>query len=695
MTRPLSSETARAIDKMLRRAFALARQDDRLPLSVWAEKHFELDADSSHKVGAWVCWSFQGGLMDWASDDRIVRLIVRKSKRVGYTKILTALVCYYAVHLRRKVALWQPTDDDRDSFVRTELEPLLDQIPVLHEARRKGGALDTLKLKQFVGAIVHLLGGKAARAYRRITVALSILDEWSAFDQSVEGQGDPGSLAFGRLEGAPYPKFVGGSTPGTKGACHVTLAAEQADVDMRYHLACPHCGVEHPLSTGIGADGKRTRHGLQWTPGQPTTAVHICPHCLEPMTRAQYMAGGQPMTGEWVCIRTGIRYTNDRRWLSATGQEIRPPRNVGAQIWSAYSPQRSWESIAEDHERAVVAAEAGDDSLMITLVNETYGEAWESRGHRSDEHALSRRAESYPLRTVPVGALALTAGIDVQHDRVEIGVWGWARGLESWPIDHYIIEGNPSADGALWESVEAYLQRRYEQQWNGGMLGIESTSIDSGYATHAVYDFCRRVGAKLNIRPIKGDNDSRKPIKLAATLQDINWRGRRYPSGVKLWGIGTHTSEDLLLGQLQLDRPGPGYIHFCAELSHEWYTQLTGKQRLPIRHGHTITERWVRMRPRVEVRDCRRYAHHAALCLGLDGYTAERWNRLEATVQPPQDLFSVPAPVARPVATSPAQPPAALAPTASAVPPAAIAHLNRQGSRARPVPQTSTPSPFI
>ncbi|MEY4906714.1 MAG: hypothetical protein RL260_432 [Pseudomonadota bacterium] len=669
MTTNIQPETLAALRLALQRGMAPFRADPRMPLSVWAERHFMLDRDSSQQAGGWSCWPFQVALMDWMSDDRIVRVIIRKSKRVGYTKILTALLCYVVAHLRRNAALWQPTDDDRDSFVRTELDPVTSGVRIVRDQRRGTGADDTLKLKRFRAAVLHLLGGKAARAYRRITVALAILDEWSAFDQSIEGQGDPGSLAFGRLEGAPFPKFVGGSTPGTRGACHVTLAADQADVDMRYHIDCPHCGVEHPLTTGIDPKtGSRTRHGLQWTPGQPATAVHICPHCLQPMTRAQYLAGGQPMAGEWVCIRTGLRYTTDRRWLDAAGQETRPPRNVAAQIWSAYSPQRDWTSIAEDHEKADAAEQAGDSSLMITLVNETYGEPYEVRGQRRDDHALSSQSGKHAFGIVPIGALKLTSGIDVQQDRVEIGVWGWGRGMESWVIDHHIIEGNPAADDAIWDAVGTYLLRRYRQAWHGGTLGIDSISIDSGWATHAVYAFVRAQAGTLPIRAIKGKDEPKAPIKMAATVQDINWRGQKWIGGIKLWGVGTQSSEDLLHGQLGLDKPGPGYIHYADSLPQEWYAQLTGKTRVPTRSKHSIVEKWIRSRPRVEVRDCRRYAHHAALCLGIDSYTAARWTELEHQVQPPRDLFSDPPTTAELLAEAPATTPAPL-PTAVAPPP--------------------------
>ena len=36
------------------------------------------------------------------------------------------------------------------------------------------------------------------------------------------------------------------------------------------------------------------------------------------------------------------------------------------------------------------------------------------------------------LRQPPAGGLFLTAGADVQKDRIEVDVWAWGRGLESW-----------------------------------------------------------------------------------------------------------------------------------------------------------------------------------------------------------------------------------------------------------------------
>jgi len=607
-------------------------------LSDWAAANFKLAGESSHQKGAWEAWSFQLGLLDFMSDDRIEELDVMKSKRVGYTKMVTALVCYNIAHRRRKQAIWQPTDDDRDSYVKSEIDPVFDAVDAIKAARKKGnGHEDTIKYKQFRDCALHLLGGKAARAYRRITVAVSILDEWSAFDQQIEKSGDPGGLAKGRLEGAPYPKFIGGSTPRIKGLDHVERAIDNAAGSVRFHIDCPHCGADHPLMWG----GKDKAHGFKWDDANPDTVRHLCPHCHAAITQADYLKGGQPLPGAWVCQKTGLRYGPDRVWRDQAGMPTNPPISLGAHVWAAYSPQRSWISIVKEFLEALVALKKGDAGPMQLFVNETLGETWELQGERSDEHALQARAEPYDLCTVPVGGLVLTCGIDVQKSRWELAIWAWGRGLESWAVDHHIIEGNPSSDED-WENVSTYLQRRYPQAWHAGSLGLSAITIDSSDQTHAVYNWVRRNTHTLPcLRAIKGSSEEQKPILGPSSSQEVKWSGQKWPHGVKLWSIGVDTAKDLLLGQLSLTKPGPGYVHFSHDLRREWFEQLTAEQRILSKVNGRDTYKWVKRRLRNEVLDCRNYALHAAFSLGLHNYSDKRWTALEAAIQPDtHDMFS-------------------------------------------------------
>jgi phage terminase large subunit GpA-like protein len=638
----LHAETASAIKAAVRLGLESLRAEPPQRLGDWAQEHFKLAGESSHQKGAWVAWAFQVGILDFMSDDRIEELDVMKAKRIGYTKMLVANVTYNIAHRRRKQALWQPTDDDRDSFVKSEIDPVLDPINgvlAINKVRRKGNtSAETIKFKPFRDSALHLLGGKAARAYRRITVAWAGLDEISKFDRSIEKSGPPRGLAKGRLEGAPYPKLVCGSTPLLKGLCHIEDAVEEAEGLVRFHIECPRCGAEHPLLWG----GKEKPFGFKWERGHPETVRHVCPHCRESIAQADYLPGGAPMIGTWICERTGKRYGADRIWRDRTGAPCLPPRSLGVHVWTAYSPQRSWADIVKEFEDALVALAKGDTGPMQLFVNETLGETWELAGERTDEHALQARAEDYSLCTVPKGCLILTAAVDVQRNRWEITVYGWGRGQESWVIDVVVIEGNPAVDEE-WAAVTEQLQRRYRQEWHGGSLGISATSIDSSDQTQAVYNWVTKAQYVLpHLRAIKGDGAETTNILGPSSLQEVNWRGKKVPRGIKLWRVGVDAAKDLLLGQLAIEAPGPGYIHFSKELSREFYEQLTAEQRVLAKVKGRDAYRWVKRRPRNEQLDNRNYALHAAMGLGLHKYTEERWLQLEASVQPPPDLFSLP-----------------------------------------------------
>src|SRR5450830_1168919 len=101
----LHNETAQAIVRSVRLGLDSLRAEVPQRLSEWASEHFKLAGESSHQKGGRVGWSFQTGILDFMSDDRIEDLAVMKSKRVGYTKMITAFVAYNIAHRRRKQAL--------------------------------------------------------------------------------------------------------------------------------------------------------------------------------------------------------------------------------------------------------------------------------------------------------------------------------------------------------------------------------------------------------------------------------------------------------------------------------------------------------------------------------------------------------------------------------------------------------------
>ena len=606
-----------------------------MTLSAWAEKFFFLSAEASHTQGRWVAYPFQRGWMDAFSNDDIEEVTVRKAKRVGYTKTLLAFIAYNAVHRRRKQALWQPTDDDRDSFVKSEIEPMMRDVDAL-KAVAVTGREDTMKLKSFLGSMLHILGGKAARAYRRITVAVAMLDEVDGFDQKVEKSSDPITLARGRLEGASFPKLVAGTTPRVAGLSHIEYREEHADALMRYCVTCPHCDIEHPLIWG----GKAVAHGFKWDGADTDSVRHLCPHCHGAIAQADYLRIWQ-QGAAWVSVCGQYRYGQDASWRGADGQPVRAPRHVAFHVWTAYSPQRSWADIVREFLEASTKAKAGETGPLQGFVNETLGELWEETVERADEHALARRAEDYRRFTIPLGGLVLVAGCDVQDNRFEVVVWAIGRGEEMWVVDYAVIDANP-ADEREWDKLDKYRATVFSHA-SGQALKIEALAIDTGgHFTHQAYNYCR-LRERERVFAVRGDPQPSKMIKGKATIQDVNWRGKVLKRGVRLWYVGTDTAKDLIYGRLCVTQPGPGYVHFTRDMPPEFYHQLTAESRMPQRTARGTEYKWVNpKKARNEVLDCTVYALFCTHALGLHTYTERMWAKLEDAVQPANsDLFAI------------------------------------------------------
>jgi len=628
------------IQKAIRSGLKALEAPPPMRLSQWATKHFYLSAESSYVEGEWRAYPFQPAIMDAFSNDDIPVVVVKKSARVGYTKMLVALIAYVAHHKRRNQAVWQPTDDDSDEFVKTELDPMLRDVKVMREVFRGGRGHDkgdTLNGKMFIGSRLYTKGGKAARSYRRISVDYAILDELDGFDIDIEKEGSPDKLAGKRVEGAVFPKEIMGSTPKLKGFSRTETREEQCELQMRFNVPCPSCGEYHALEWG----GKDKPYGFKWVDRNPATVGHSCPHCGTLYTQADYLGVWQ--RGRWIA-QDGTWIDEESRFRNEAGIIVAPPRSIAFYIWTGYSPQATWEQIVRDYLAAVDKARAGDSSELKTFHNTTLGWSWQEEVEQTETEVLKQRAEKYALRTVPRGGLVLTCGVDVQSNRFECTTWAHGRGEEMWLVDHYVIDANPADEREWEEKLDPYLQLVFRHE-GGQYLPIEATAIDTGgHFTHQAYNFCR-TRSRRKIYAVKGDSRQGQPVKGRSSLQDVNHRGQVIKRGVKLWMVGTDTAKDLIHGRLQVEQHGPGFVHFGAGLSDEFYEQLTAEVRVLQKTATGEQYRWIKRRQRNEVLDCTVYAVFAAHSLDLHRYTDKMWDKLESAVNPlMSDLFDLPVP---------------------------------------------------
>jgi phage terminase large subunit GpA-like protein len=623
----LNDETLSAITKAMRKGFSILKVETPVSLSRWAEEHFYLSAESSQKQQRWIPYPFQPGIMDAMGDDRIFEVDVQKSARVGYTKMLLASIAYDAHHKKRNQALWQPTDSDSDSFTKTELEPMLRDVKVMRKifpAFKKKSKENTLKLKAFLGSLLHLLGATASKNFRRITVASAKLDEVDGMDQIIEKAADPVTLSRKRLEGATFPKHILGSTPRIKGLSHVEGRVLVAQARMNYQVTCPHCGLEHPLAWG----GEDKAYGFKWDKENPGEVWHQCHHCHGKISQADYLRIA-PM-GAWVSECGAWRFGADRTWRDAAGMPTRPPRHVAFKVWTAYSPQATWAEIVSEFLNAMAKRRTGDKGPLMGWINETLGETWEDdESEKLEADALQERAEAFALRAVPMGGLVLVAGVDVQDDRFEVVVWAIGRGEEMWCVDYAVIPADPAVDEEWTSKLAPYLQTVYTHE-SGAPMAIQGVGIDMmGHFTHQGYNFVR-FREKVRVFGVRGDPTPGQPISAGHKAQDVNYKGSVIKKGVKLWYVGADTAKDLLFARLKVRNPGPGYVHFSNQLPAAFYSQLTAESRVPTATARGMVTRWVNVnRLRNEALDCTVYALFVAHRMALHTKSEAAWRAIE------------------------------------------------------------------
>ncbi len=125
-------------------------------------------------------------------------------------------------------------------------------------------------------------------------------------------------------------------------------------------------------------------------------------------------------------------------------------------------------------------------------------------GEAPDWQVPYDRREDLKTGLVPRGGLFLTAGADVQKDRIEVEIVAWGRGKESWSVDYRVLEGDTSRP-QVWEKLTGLLNEAFTSA-SGLEVPITQLAVDSGYAATEVYTWARKQGHRVVV--IKGDSRS-------------------------------------------------------------------------------------------------------------------------------------------------------------------------------------------
>jgi phage terminase large subunit GpA-like protein len=550
----------------------------------------------------------------------------------------------------------QPTIDMAKRYSRQRLMPMIEESPVLKRKVKENRSRDeanTTLLKEFPGGFMAIAGANSAAGLRSMPVRDLFTDEEDGYPADVDGEGDPVQLARARQTTFARRKHLRTSTPTTRDFSRIEAAYLASD-RCRFHVPCPHCGEMQPLVWG--AD---TEHGIKWSRAEdgaplPDTVRYVCR--ANGCEIKEHHKPGMLSAGRWVPEAPGAQAGRVR----------------GFHLSSLYSPLGwlSWTQLVAEWVRAMESTRAGDPSLLRVFVNTRLAETYEESGDRADEHSLRRRAADIPLRIVQWGHCVMTAGVDVQGDRLEAYLWAWGRDMRRQMVDHAVIYGDPglpeTEPGSPWAALTEY-RRSEVRHACGRAVPLLACMIDSGgHHTQAVYHYVRHH-QHAGVHAVKGSSISGRAVLGKPTDQDVNWRGVKLRRGVKLWSVGSDTAKDEIYGRLRIADPGPGYVLLSKHMPGDVFEQLTSERRVTrYVKGHPKLE-WVKPAGRRnEALDCAVYALAAAHWLGMERWKDADWLKWERRAEV-RDLFDTPAePEAQPAAAKPAarqpMPPAPPAP---------------------------------
>jgi len=549
----------------------------KMTVSQWADACLALSPEDSAEPGQYRSdrAPYQRGIMDAFSEPGVEEVVMMSSAQVGKTLILKAIIGYYIDLDPSPILMVQPTIEMGETFSKDRLAPMIRDTRVLtgkvRDARSRDSGNTILK-KHFPGGHLAIAGANSAASLASRPIRVLLCDEVDRYPPSAGTEGDPVNLAKKRTATFRSRKKIAlVSTPTIKGQSRIERAWLQSD-QRRFFVPCPHCGHAHVLTWASVV-----------IPNDDASATHlICPECgalIRDSDRPAMLTAGQ--------------------WRAECPHNHTP----GFHLNELYSPWRKLSEIASDYLRA-----RGNPEEEKTWWNTAMGEPFEAVGEQADGTRLATRREAYGAATLPAGVRLITAGIDVQDDRLEIELVGWGLREESWGIEPVTLQGNP-AEPEIWNRLDTLLRDTRAQTEDGRTLMIAAACIDSGgHHVQQVYEFATPRSGR-QIWAIKGQYGAR-PVWPRRVTYSKKYRGH------PLRMIGVDTAKDTIYARWHVVAAGlPGYCHFSTAYDDDWFVQATIEKRITKMDARGNNVRvWVKPSgARNEGLDCRVYAY-AALC---------------------------------------------------------------------------------
>ena len=570
-----------------------------LSASEWAEKNVAIPAGNA--IPGMIRFDnapYQREPLDCYGKRDIYKITLMFGAQTGKTNIMNAGIGYCIEHNPQSQIMMQPTQTDISVWLETKFRPMVDASPYLNKLvakpRSREGVNNNKMISYPGGNLMFSWAGSPNTIHGR-SPAKAHVDEVDRYE-IMAGQGHPANLIEQRVAThGEESLIVFASTPSIKGISFIERAFEAGDM-RRWHVSCFSCGHEQYFKwQNVHWDKDENGNDL------PKTAHYQCEKCHTHWTHSDK-----------------IRMNKTGRWIASKPFD----GHASFHLPELASNFRNWEQIVRSFLDKVAT---GD---LQAFVNLSLAETWEEKGSVVEPHILAERATDFEAY-IPKEVLILTAGVDIQHDRIECELVGWTgENRQSYSVDYKIFYGDvtlpekhpDSPFKALYDFITTDFRHA-----SGMPMKVACTAIDSGDGTTTaeVYEFCVYKRGK-NIYAAKGRGGWNMPIVRTSRAERSRKTVMTKKQSFPLLIVGVSDAKVRILRDLFVDNPqSAGYCHFPKSRDPEYFEQLTAEQLIYRKvKGDTVRE-WVKIRPRNEALDCRVYAL-AALTHVLPNYDTLR-----------------------------------------------------------------------
>jgi len=471
-------------------------------------------------------------------------------------------------------------------FVTDQFEPRLVELfrQSTSLTRKVLGGIDGKRqkrtLKRVAGVRVRLAHTGSSTALKSDPAAIALVDEYDEMLANVNGQGDPLGLLEAR--GFTYAGFKAGITS-TPSRGLIEIERDNAS-GLEFWKVADDTDELSPIWK-LFQEG--TRHHWCWP----------CPHCDEyfvPRFKQLRWNGATPAAAaldSWIeCPHCGLKITEEHKAdMNARGRYVAPGQKVDAAGNVTGEPPHSstlsrWCSglaspfvtIGKRVEAYLVALKSGEAAKIQTAVNAGFGEVYaDDRGDLPQWEEIKSRAEAYKPGMVPLDAIYLTIGVDVQKNRLPYVIRAWGARATSWLIEAGELWGE-TAHPEVWADLASKITTPID-----GML-IKLAFIDSGFRpgkkfavpVNRVYEFARRFPSF--VFATKGAS-----IPLVTPLVrrkiEVEPRGGQAKYGLELIRLDSGYWKSWVHERLAWPSDQAGAFHLHEEITEDYCRQLVAE----------------------------------------------------------------------------------------------------------------------